>query len=129
MICRQVLESALAFSALLALLLAPGGCEGRPSSPGSPSAAGSAPPFSPVPTFADVAEEAGVRFTNVCGGPDKDYIIETNGAGCSLFDYDGDGDLDIFLVNGARLPPPYGAPPPPGPPPSDALLRNPGGMR
>jgi hypothetical protein len=71
-----------------------------------------------------------MRFLNVCGGKDKDYVVEVNGAGCAVFDYDGDGRLDVFLVNGGRLEPPYGAPSPPGePPPSDALFRNDGGLR
>jgi len=33
----------------------------------------------------------------------KKYLIETMGAGVALFDYDNDGRLDIFVVNGAPL--------------------------
>lgn len=81
--------------------------------------------------FVDVAERCGIRFFQVCGGKEKDYIIETNGGGCALLDYDGDGDLDVFLVNGARLEPPWSSPTPVGPPgtPSDALFRNDGPWR
>jgi hypothetical protein len=78
--------------------------------------------------FSDATERSGLRFLTVCGGKDKDWILEVNGAGVALLDYDGDGDLDVFLVNGSRLPPPYGE----GagdPPPADALFKNLGGLR
>ena len=77
-------------------------------------------------TFVDVTATTGIDFVTVCGSAEKDYIVEVNGAGCALFDYDMDGDLDIFLVNGGRLPDdPEGA----GASPSDRLYRNEGGMR
>jgi hypothetical protein len=114
-----------AFLGVLPALLFASGCRPGPSPPGAAPAPG---PIGSV-TFLEVAERAGVRFRNVCGGKDKDYVLEVNGAGCSIFDYDNDGDLDIFLVNGGRLEPPYGPPPPPGPPPSDALFRNDGAMK
>src|SRR3989442_1758859 len=55
--------------------------------------------------FVDVAEQAGILLRNVSGGPDKDYIIESLGSGACWLDYDGDGRLDLYLVNGRRLPP------------------------
>ena len=36
-----------------------------------------------------------------CGGPTKDHILESSCGGVALFDYDGDGLLDIYLVTGA----------------------------
>jgi len=51
----------------------------------------------------DVAEQAGLTLVNVCGGPSKDYIVEVNGNGAALFDYDNDGDLDALIVNGSTL--------------------------
>jgi hypothetical protein len=52
----------------------------------------------------DVAEEAGLRHASVYGGLDrKRFIIETNGAGVGLFDYDGDGWLDALVLSGTRL--------------------------
>ena len=53
----------------------------------------------------DVAAEAHLDFLHVCGGDkSKKYILETTGSGVAFFDYDNDGWLDIFLVNGSTLP-------------------------
>ncbi len=52
----------------------------------------------------DIAEKAGLRATSVYGGLDrKRFIIETNGAGVALFDYDNDGWIDAFVPSGLRL--------------------------
>jgi enediyne biosynthesis protein E4 len=52
----------------------------------------------------DVAREAHLDFLQVCGGDtSKKYILETTGSGVAFIDYDNDGWLDIFLVNGSRL--------------------------
>ncbi len=55
------------------------------------------------PQFYDVAAEAGVTQKTVSGTPEKRHIVECNTGGTALLDYDSDGDLDIFLVNGSRL--------------------------
>ena len=59
--------------------------------------------------FTDVTAAAGLsRARNVSGAPsDKRYLVEEMGCGVALFDYDNDGWLDIFLVNGSAfdLPP------------------------
>jgi enediyne biosynthesis protein E4 len=58
---------------------------------------------SPV-TFIDVAERARLTAPSIYGGLDqKKYIIETNGCGVAFLDYDQDGWMDIFLLNGTRL--------------------------
>ena len=55
--------------------------------------------------FRDITREAGLRSAiNVSGEPfDKRYLLEEMGGGVALFDYDNDGWLDIFLVNGTRI--------------------------
>ena len=54
--------------------------------------------------FEDISEKAGVtHWTHKMGEPDKRYILETNGSGVGLIDYDNDGWLDIYLVNGSTF--------------------------
>src|SRR5205807_1603026 len=63
----------------------------------------SASASSPV-RFSDVAELLGVRFKHTNGESGRLYLAETMGAGGAFLDYDGDGRLDLFLVNSSRLP-------------------------
>ena len=52
--------------------------------------------------FQDVAEQAGLtHWRNVTGTPQKRVIVEAKGSGVCLLDYDNDGWLDIYLVNGS----------------------------
>ncbi len=54
--------------------------------------------------FVDVGERAGLRHASVFGGVDaKEYIVETIGCGVAFIDYDNDGWLDIFVLNGTRF--------------------------
>ena len=48
--------------------------------------------------FVDVTKAAGINFTSF-SSPEKKYIVESMGGGVALFDFDGDGRLDIYLVN------------------------------
>jgi len=54
-------------------------------------------------TFRDVTGRAGVTFTHTDGGSGQRYIVEYVSAGLAVFDYDGDGDKDIYFLNGAPL--------------------------
>ena len=54
--------------------------------------------------FLDVAKQAGLNAKTIYGGEHKNkYLLETTGCGVAFYDYDNDGWLDIFLVNGWRL--------------------------
>jgi len=56
------------------------------------------------PRYEDIAARAGLNSVTVIGGVDrKTYFLETVGGGIALLDYDNDGWLDIFIVNGWRL--------------------------
>src|SRR6185312_7039651 len=55
-------------------------------------------------SFIDVARESGLNAKTIYGGEHKNkYLLETTGCGVAFYDYDNDGWLDIFLVNGWRL--------------------------
>ena len=55
----------------------------------------------PAILFEDITDEAGIQFTNTFGSPEKDYITDVNGSGAAFLDYDRDGFIDIYLVNGS----------------------------
>ncbi len=60
------------------------------------------PPY--FPRYVDVAKDAGLLAKTVLvGHEDKDFLLSTTGGGIALFDYDNDGWLDIFVVNGWGL--------------------------
>ena len=84
---------------------------------------------SPVPLFRDVAEEVGLKFHHFTGATGEFYMPEIMGSGVALFDYDNDGDLDVYLIQGATFDPaqdPRHAkfPPPAGWKPGNRLFRN-----
>ena len=57
----------------------------------------------PLPTFSDVTADSGIQFQHEASHTSQKYLLETMGAGVALLDYDGDGLLDLFFVNGAEL--------------------------
>ena len=72
-------------------------------SPGSGESQATPSSEEPTPIFRDALSGSGIDYVNVSGEPDKRHILSTLGAGVALFDYDEDGDLDVYLVNGARV--------------------------
>jgi enediyne biosynthesis protein E4 len=86
------------------------------SKPKDPAYGGHASSMGPAPANAPNPEdgapvpvtfEVGARLPTkmYCGGPTKDHILESACGGVALFDYDGDGLLDVYLVTGAELTP------------------------
>jgi hypothetical protein len=70
--------------------------------------------------FLDVAQQVGLKDRIVNGGEKtKKYVFESTGSGVALLDYNGDDELDIFLVNGSRV---EGFPP--GQQPTNHLYQN-----
>lgn len=74
------------------------------------NARGSGPPSEPRPPrsggagkFVDITKASGIHFTAIASHTSKKYLIETMGSGVAVFDYNNDGRLDMFLVNGAPL--------------------------
>jgi hypothetical protein len=78
----------------LALLLAPVAHTQEPRNSNLDQLAGN---------FTDVTSSLGIQFEYLASHTSKKYLIETMGSGVALFDYDNDGRLDIFVVNGAPL--------------------------
>jgi len=70
---------------------------------GRPITAGGFVDDAPV-AFADITKQAGLDvFHHRSGTPDKQTILEVGGSGVALLDYDNDGWLDIYLVNGSTF--------------------------
>jgi hypothetical protein len=53
--------------------------------------------------FSDVTNQTGITFKHTDGSSGKRYIMETVASGLALFDYDNDGDVDIYFLNGEPL--------------------------
>jgi len=82
--------------------------EAKPNEPGS----------RPIPTYVDDAAARGLIFTFDNGRSDARQLPETMSGGLALLDYDGDGWLDVYVVQGGPFPPPE------DPPFGDRLFRN-----
>lgn len=77
--------------------------------------------------FRNVTEQAGIHFQHEAGEYGALLFPEINGPGCGFFDYDNDGDADIFLVNSGQWP--HRESDPTRPTVVHALYRNEGGGR
>jgi hypothetical protein len=112
-------------AALVALACA--GCGPGSPPPGeptaaSPGAAGTAAPEVARPLgfeLVDIAERSGIAFRHVTGAFGDKLLPETMGSGAAFLDFDGDGKLDVFLVNSSWWP----GREPSGPAPACALYR------
>lgn len=110
----------------LLMLASISACSGgsAPSTPGAGAPAPVAAAPAPGEWFSDRARESGLDFVHVNGMTGKFYQPEIMAPGVGLFDYDNDGDLDVYLVQGRQLG--SGTPliPPPAGPLGDRLYRN-----
>ena len=84
-------------AALTVLAATLAGCDG--SGPPPPAASDDSAPW-----FTDITGPAGLRFEHDAGLDGSFFMPQIVGAGVAFFDFDGDGDLDIYLVNGAHRP-------------------------
>ncbi len=73
----------------------------------------------------DVTGETGITFRHTDGSSGRRYIVETVASGIATFDYDGDGLVDVYFLNGRPLKGTKAE----GPPPRNHLYRNLGGFR
>jgi hypothetical protein len=89
---------------LCIILIAAAGCSRTGAAPpavGGMPYADRRPPF--AAQFTDVTAAAGIRFRHTTGGFGRKLMPETMGSGCAFWDYNGDGRLDILLLNGRPL--------------------------
>jgi enediyne biosynthesis protein E4 len=80
-------------------------------------------PSTPI-RMIDVSQQVGIAFRHTDGGDGQRYIMETVTAGLALFDFDGDGWIDVYLLNGKPLSNDLASEKRAVDPPRNALYRN-----
>lgn len=131
-VCFNLLKTLAFIAFLTSLLLAQTPTQRTGQTPGTGVSTGTAltytsrrtvgitDPSAPV-VFVDVTSKTALaNFKHSSGGPAKDFIFETPPGGVAMFDYDGDGLPDIYLVNGSTIAAAQGK----EKPPRSALYRN-----
>ena len=92
------------FVAIFSLFVPCSPAQKNPKPPVDQKSSSQTPVSSPAAaTFTDVTAALGIKFEYLASHTSRKYLIETMGSGVALFDYDNDGRLDIFVVNGAPL--------------------------
>src|SRR5687768_6303255 len=86
---------------LLAILLGPG-CHGQDPPPTHQPT--QTPTQSPAPRFVDVTESVGINFLHQNSRTPRKHLVESMGSGCAFLDADGDGWLDVLLLNNKKIP-------------------------
>ncbi|MHC4992192.1 MAG: CRTAC1 family protein, partial [Planctomycetota bacterium] len=99
----------------LVVLLGAAGCgSGAPPAAGDGDGAAAArepaPPAHRPIRFTDKTADSGIELVTVSGSMPSQHILEVNGGGVGLIDFDDDGDLDVFVANGATLADPEAGP-------------------
>lgn len=97
---RRQLFCVVLFSVVASCAAAQTGLKPAFFAAGTPQAAGSP---SDAAKLTEITRAVNINFEYVASHTSRKYLIETMGSGVALFDYDNDGRLDIFVVNGARL--------------------------
>ena len=110
-IAQAMRRSLIVFVFIIAVAAAGWWCLSPKATVPAPAAVVALPAVRTAPTrtlpkipWTDVTASAGIQFRHVSGAAGEKLLPETMGGGCAFFDYDGDGDQDLFFVNSQAWP-------------------------